>query len=188
MGANVHSWAYLYLCVKDGEQCVVCRRKPPQVVLQIDHVDDNPQNNNPENLCLMCRTHNCAMRGKKIEHKRIIDAYRIQRENERDIGSASPATRFTKEVLDYHGGSVEMQANVLYEIKFINWLWRKLETGHEVTKKEATGGGSYISGANTQTVSRYLEPLVSEEGPLCEEKNEFGQVVIRFKPNLGTRH
>jgi hypothetical protein len=116
----------------------------------------------------MCGKCNCEMKYKSpSEHKGIVDAYHIQREKERDIGLASTATRFTKGVLDYHGGSVEMQANILYEVKFVDWLWGKLKTGQEVTRKEAIGGGSYISGANTETVSRYLEPLVSRKMSLA---------------------
>jgi hypothetical protein len=158
------------------------------VKLEIDHIDGNKENNDPNNLCFMCGKCNCTMKYKSpIQHKRIVDSYRIQREKERDSGSASAATRFTKEVLDYNSGSIEMQANGLFEIRFIDWLWGKLESCQEVTKQEAINGGAYVTGANKQTTAKYLDPLTSEEGPLCEDKNQFGQVVIRFKPNLGTR-
>lgn len=179
---NTYNWAYRYLCARDGEQCMFCRAKPPKVKLEIDHIDNNPYNNDPANLCLLCKKHNCQMRGKKpSEHKRIIHSHSLQNENERDTPLASPATQFTKEVLDYHSGSVEMRANSMFETKFNNWVMSAATRSVELLKKEAVNSGAYEVGCNTQTTARYLDKLTSDSGPLYEARDTWGRVVIKLK-------
>lgn len=179
---NTYNWAYLYIAIRDGEQCIICRTKPPNTKLEIDHIDGDITNNNPDNLCLLCKKHNCEMRGKKpSEHKRIIHRYSLQNAKERENDLAMPATQFVKEVLDYQGGSVEMQANTMFETRYREWIMNKVTTMNEYLKEEAINAGAELVGCSPLTTRRYLQKLSSSSGPLYETNDAFGRVVLRFK-------
>ena len=184
-GRNTYSWAYRFLVLRDGEYCAICG--PSSKVksqLEIDHIDGNPLNSHPDNLCILCKTHNCEMRGKKTaEHKCIIERHRLKNESEREVTSASPATHFVKEVVDYHGGSEEMKVNSLSEPKFIEWLVGRLGRDKEVLKSEVIDGGAYHAGCSQVTTTRYLAKMTCEDGPLYEATDAFSRKVIRMKPS-----
>ena len=180
---NTYNWAYRFLCLRDGEHCIICRVRPGvKTRLEIDHIDGDITNSDPENLCLLCKKHNCELRGKKpAEHKRIIHDYSLQNESEREIASAIPATQFVKEILDYQSGSTEMQANSLFETKFREWIIGKVVAEGEFLKDDAAYSGAEVVGCSTLTTKRYLQKLTSCSGVFYEAKNAFGQVVLRLK-------
>ena len=179
---NTYNWAYRYLTLRDGEQCIICRAKPPNTSLEIDHIDGDTTNNNHDNLCLLCKKHNCEMRSKKpSEHKSIIHRYSLQNERERENGLAMPATQFVKEVLDYQGGSVEMQANTMFETDYREWVMNQVMTMHEYLKEDAISAGAELVGCSPLTTRRYLKKLTSSSGPLYETKDTFGRVVLKLK-------
>ena len=78
--------------------------------------------------------------------------------------------------------SAEVQLNERYHGVFITWLEDLLAETAEVSKKRVIQGGSWFSKATTQTTTRYLEPLISEDGPLTEARDASGRRVIRYKP------
>ena len=180
---NTYNWAYRFLCLRDGERCIICRVRPkPGTKLEIDHIDGNISNNDQDNLCLLCKKHNCEMRGKKpVEHKRIIHSYRLQNEREKESNSAIPATQFTREIVDYHSGSAEMQANTLFEPKFRGWIIDKVIAEGEVLKDDALNSGAEVVGCSVQAAKGYLKKMTSSSGILYEAINTFGQVVLRLK-------
>ena len=181
---NTYDWAYRYLTLRDGEQCVICRAKPPKAKLEIDHINGDITNNNPDNLCLLCKKHNCEMRSKSpAEHKKIIERYSLLNEKERENTVALPATQFTKEVVDYQTGSVEMQANAMFEINYREWLINMVKTHQEYLKEEAINAGAEIVGCSPLTTRRYLQKLTSSSGVLYETKDAFGRGVLKFKPH-----
>ena len=180
---NTYDWAYRFLGLRDGEHCIICRVRPrPKTKLEINHIDGDITNSDPDNLCLLCKKHNCEMRGKKpAEHKRIIHSYSLQNEREREIGSAIPATQFTKEIIDYQSGSTEMQANSLFETKFREWIISKVVALGEFLKDDAVDSGAEEVGCSPLTTKRYLQKLTSSSGVFYETKNAFSQVVLRLK-------
>ncbi|MFC2067742.1 HNH endonuclease [Chloroflexota bacterium] len=181
-GRNSYTWAYCYLALRDGDHCIICRARPPKAKLEIDHIDGNTTNNNRNNLCLLCKKHNCEMRGQKpSEHKRIIHRYSLLNEREKKNSPAMPATQFTKEVLDYQSGSVEMQANSMFETHYREWIMSKVTTMNEFLKEEAINAGAELVGCSPLTTRRYLQKLTSSNGPLYETKDAFERVVLRFK-------
>jgi len=168
----------------DGEYCVICgpsSRGKSQ--LEIDHINGDPSNSDPDNLCLLCKKHNCQMRGKTAaEHKRIIERYRLQNESEREIVLASPATQLVREVADYPSGSEEMRVNSISEPRFLDWVHRQVTPDKEAPKKDLIAAGAYYAGCSTETAQRYLDKLTSSIGPLYEATDAFGIRVIRVKP------
>ena len=185
---NTYNWAYRFLCLRDGEHCIICKVRPrPNTMLEIHHIDGDITNTNPENLCLLCKRHNCGMRNMKpAEQKRIICKYSLQNEREREIGLAIPATQFTKETIDYQSGSTEMQANSLFETKYRKWIIDNVIIKGEFLKEDAINSGAEEVGCSPITTRRYLQKLTSSSGVFYETTNGFGQVVIRLNQTKKT--
>lgn len=66
---NQHRMAYGFIASRDGEYCLICKRGPGKVKLQIDHADNNPSNWEPDNLHLLCQTHNLQLRSVPVVKK-----------------------------------------------------------------------------------------------------------------------
>ncbi len=79
------------------------------------------------------------------------------------------------------GAPAQMRANDQYEPKFREWLTEQLFKKTHITKADAIGGGAFVTGANTQTITRYLVPLVSFEGPFEIVNDLLGAEVIRVR-------
>jgi len=177
-----HDLAYRFIAARDGEHCLICRRKPPGVQLQIDHADGNEQNWAPDNLHLLCQFDNLQLRGKPPrEHRRLLSFYSAKnvcvRERERGIES----TDTSKELVDYSTGSQEMKANSIYERRFRRWLLEEIARVGSIPKKEVINSGAEMAGCNPVTISRYLDKLTSAISVLKEAKDAFGNIIITYK-------
>lgn len=173
-------WVYRYLCLRDGEFCQICgitettfysAAHSPQTTfysLDVDHIDGDPLNNDPPNLRLLCRQCNASIAIKK-KHKRESVAER-EREN--------PSTRIVKSSVGYREGSAEMQANLLFETAFRDWVQAYIEANDFIPKKEAVNAGAEVVGCNPTTAAKYLAKLTSIAGPLAEMKDMLGETII----------
>jgi hypothetical protein len=96
--------------------------------------------------------------------------------------SIDPTTQL-RQIVDYSGGSKEMQANVEAEVPYRAWLWEKvLEGGKKgYEKKEAINSGAEKWGVSKQATRDYLDKMISAEGPMFEKK-ENGIKYIRVRP------
>ncbi len=56
-GKTRKKW-YEFLAKRDGEFCKCCGKLPTEGQLVVDHRDNNPKNNVPDNLQLLCRSCN----------------------------------------------------------------------------------------------------------------------------------
>jgi len=179
-----HELAYKFIAARDGEHCLdpSCKRKPPGTQLNIDHADNNPDNWEPENLHLLCKTHNLKLRGVPVaEHKRLIRAYSANNERERVRERGREGTHQVKELVDFRNASPEMRANSYYETQFREWLLTVIREQRIITKVEAINSGAEVVGCSPLTANRYLVKLTSSVGPLKERKDATGTVVISFK-------
>lgn len=184
---NVRSTQYEWLKERDGEFCWICLKKPTwNEPLQIDHVDGNPSNRSPSNLKLLCRSCNLSLRWKSAaEHKEIISYYGAKNERERkrlktrDEKTVLRDEQFKrlKRILECSSGSVEIKLSSDYQIDFVIWLLDYLVDYKQIPYKEARASGAYITGASTETINRYLEPLISGAGPL---KVDRGLITFKF--------
>lgn len=179
---NNHAIAYQFIAARDGEHCLICKKKPPKTKLQIDHADNNPDNWNPDNLHLLCQKDNTTLRGRGIsEHKKTIHDYSARNERERAREIGSEGTHRVKELVDYRSGSQEMKANSYYETQYREWVLTVVRDQRVITKGEAINSGAEVVGCSTLTAGRYLVKLTSAVGPLQESKDAFGTMVIRFR-------
>jgi hypothetical protein len=177
-----HEIAYNFIAARDGEYCLICKKKPPATKLQIDHADNDPKNWDPENLHLLCQKHNLQMRGKPAaEHKRLIRSYSAKNERERARERGRESTGQVKTLVDFRNASPEMKANSYYEIRYREWLLAIIRDQGFITKLEAVNSGAEVVGCSPLTANRYLAKLTSSVGPLKERKDATGTVIVEFR-------
>lgn len=189
---NQHRLAYNFIAARDGEYCLVCKRKPTQVRLEIDHADNNPSNWDPDNLHLLCQRHNLKMRQVTVrEHKRLIAHYSAMNVYERERERGNPSTSALKTLVDYRQGSPEMQVSSWCDEQYRNWILTYIKANGFIPKEEAIYSGAEIVGNSPTTCQRYLKKLISAAGPLEQKRDATGTVVITYrvppKPQGGKR-
>lgn len=193
---NLRLWVYRYLVARDGEQCVLCERKPTKrISLDVSHIDNNPKNDDPDNLCLLCHSCNARMKLCKATEKARLIRYKCalhvcvcvnghknaNRENDRhDYGVNSQI----KELIDYSAGTQEMKANALFERDFREWLLALVGEYGSYPKQEAINTGAERAGCSPATTKRYLEKLTSAGGVFDIKENSLHQKVLVVKPHL----
>jgi hypothetical protein len=151
------------------------------VKLQIDHADNNPSNWTPDNLHLLCQTHNLQFRGIAVKKKlRTLSRYSANNVCVRERTYGSIGTKVAKDTLDYRSGSVEMKANSLFEPAFTEWLLTRLP----MVREEAQYSGAQVVGCSPETAKRYMKKLTSAAGPLREFRDGMGITMVGFKPDL----
>ncbi len=181
-----HATVYQFIVARDGEYCLichVCHKIPlPNVPLEIDHADNNPDNWQPENLHLVCKNDNLDLRSFTTEeHIALISECSAfnEREKERERGTAG--TSLVKDLVDYRNASPEMKANSYYEIQYRDWVLTIVRENRLITKEEALNSGSEVVGCSQLSASRYLAKLTSGVGPLKQFKDATGTMVITYK-------
>ena len=185
---NERTWIYRYLCLRDGERCLVTKRRPTKNnPLEIDHIDGNPLNNDPSNLALVCKTVNLSMRKMTpYAHRKFI-----LRHSATCVcvgvcvcGNVNAATDVNKRVFDYASGSVEMKLSGILEPKYREWIIGYLKASGSIRRKEATNGGAEAVGCSPATVGRYLDKLTSDMGILDEGMDSLGHRILKLKPDI----
>ena len=194
---NTRAWAYRYLAVRDGEHCAICHASSTtqntpttadsttqnspttQNTLDIDHIDGNPSNNHPDNLRLLCRQCNVATSNRSNPRKSDSSDLR-----ERERKEGRPSTRIARKDANYREGSSEMQANLLYEVKFRRWLMRKVTTEGGYDRTTAIAEGAELVGCSPLTTARYITKLTSPSGPLMEMDDALYHRILILKPHL----
>jgi hypothetical protein len=152
-----------------------------QNTLDIDHIDGNPKNNEPDNLRLLCRRCNVSLSNKSRPCRPLSSDLSVC---VREIREGKPATRIAREDANYREGSPEMQANLLYEVPFRRWIMKQVTTNGSYDYSTAMNEGAEVTGCSPQTTSRYLAKLTSPAGPLTEIKDALGHRVLILKPHL----
>jgi len=148
------------------------------VKLQIDHADNDPSNWTPDNLHLLCQTHNLQLRGISVKKKlHALRWYSAKNVCVRERTYGSIGTKVAKDTLDYRSGSVEMKANSLFEPAFTEWLLTHLP----MVREEAQYSGAQVVGCSPETANRYMKKLTSAAGPLWEFKDGMGTTMVGFK-------
>ena len=95
-----------------------------------------------------------------------------------------PGTRKARKDANYREGSSEIQANLLYEVRFRRWLMRKVTTEGGYDRTTAIAEGAELVGCSPLTTARYITKLTSPLGPLTEIDDALYHRVLVLKPHL----
>lgn len=175
---NVRKKYYQKLCERDGERCKLCGKQPPEVYLEVDHIDGDKNNNPPDmsNFQLLCKTDNRKKnpRGKgkgNVVKRRVIS---LESYNEiSDLSRMSP----------------EMAARTKYRAKYSHWLYTKIKKEGSITVHEATFAGAKFVGCSSVTIrTSYLLEETSSEGMFQifhDEESGKNKVTFRNAAAIG---
>lgn len=182
---KVLQWLYRFLVLRDSELCLLCQRGPGKNRrFEIDHIDSNPRNDDPANLCLLCSQCN-----KKLqiltpsEHKKLVRRRYAQLVCEWECVRGNPSTLIKKSQVGYSEGNKEMQANNLFEVEYREWLLRQVKLGGYYPKDEAINAGAEEVGCSPATATRYLNKLTSAAGVLEILYTKQKQAIVKLRPD-----
>jgi len=191
MSAQIAKIALSFVFARDGLKCnngkgqlfinpnCLGDTKPETLIL--DHVDNDPTNNNPSNWQALCRSCNTlkdprseGKRGKRVRD-RLADSHNL---NYSERGSRDERERVGE---GKKTDSLEFEKGVVCESKYRGWLvGRVLDYGF-VPYRDSIDGGAEIAGCSQQAVERYLRKLCSIAGPLSIEGVGINRRVV-MKP------
>lgn len=143
---------YRTLVARDGERCKLCGKTPPDVYLEVDHIDGDKTNDADHNLQLLCKRDNNMKnprgRGKgDIVKRRMItmEAY--------------------AEIMDSKAMSPEMAARKKFRAAYSHWLYNKVKAEGRITVNEAVFAGAKHVGCSSVTIrTSYLPEETSSAG------------------------
>jgi len=177
---QLRAWAYRFLVARDGEYCILCGES--HCKLQIDHRNGNPNNNEPENLCLLCASCNKKLQCLTPEqHKSLIKKRCAHNIRVRESLCGNTATVIARAEIDYTAGSVQMQANGRYEPQFREWLLDTIQKMGYFPLDDAMYSGAEVTGGSSETMQRYIKKMTSSKGVLELVTNERRQKVLKYK-------
>lgn len=185
-----HELAGAFIDARDGHYCLSCfidRGIKNTLRLQIDHADSNVRNWDPENLHWLCPHCNNAMRvWDSEEHRELILAYSAENALARARENKSQPTTMVKHMVDYSTGSIEMQANSVMEVIWLDFMHGWIRANGSIPKKEAINGGAAASGANPSTTARYLDKYTSVWAQcFVEIRDSLGGKMIVYRETSG---
>ncbi len=134
--------------------CAICNTRREKNLLEVHHKNSNVRHNYPRNLMVLC---------KDCHYDLHVTLGGGEREREKTI--------VIKNETDYQGGSVEMQVNEYAEMPFRNWLKAKIIKHTKYLKKQAIYSGAEVNNISPTTTRKYLEKMISDDGPLFEYKD-----------------
>lgn len=138
MNGNTRRKIYQLIVERDGEFCKCCGKLSHEGQLVIDHRDNNPKNNSPKNLQLLCRTCNFQ-------------------KNQR------PVYLSVSERIEVNHDT-ELETNRKKEPLFKQYVAHQINERDKVPLKELVYSGAEIHNLSPITIERYLGKLVSPAG------------------------
>lgn len=178
-----YQFIFKFIAARDGEYCINCKSTgSKRYPLEIDHMNADPTDPDPENLHILCKKCNLLKRGLTVrEQIKMIKKDCAVNERERERERGAPGTGTARAMVDYTGGSKEMQANDQFELKFRDWVLEHVKKHGVLAKSDAIHGGAEIVGCSSVTTARYLQKMTSISGVLEESKHGTGISVIQYR-------
>lgn len=156
---------YLKLCQRDGEHCRICSQAPPEVYLEIDHIDGK-KNCNPidgSNYQLLCRKHH------RLKHPR---------------GKAKRSVLISDGIVEGENRmSPEMKKNRKAEPAFRHWLFDIVKKHGRYPVKDAINAGAERCNCSPYVIrTGYLPKVISSEGMYIMFDDDIaGQKMLMFR-------
>lgn len=172
--SNQYKALYPFIAQRDGEYCLACyietgqRRGPKSVKLEIDHADGDKRNWSPDNLHLLCKTHNIKMRSLSPRaHTSLMAGYSAENERERVLSNEYMSA--TRRIGGWNQGSTEMQINRIAEANWLQFMHGMLDSNGSISKEDAINAGAIAADdVNIQTTARYYTKHTSTLGRFKE--------------------
>lgn len=184
---NQYRAIYPLIAERDGEYCLCCfietgqRRTPNAVKLQIDHADCDPHNWAPNNLHLVCKTHNLKLRSLSVKaHLSLMAGYSA--ENERVRMKENQHIAESKRKGLYLSGSPEMQVNARSLTLWREFMCGMIKANGSISKEDAiTAGAIAADDVDIQTTARYLRKDCNAVNGRFRELKTDGLIMIVFR-------
>ena len=162
------------LIERDGTKCLYCNCELNVNDCDIDHLDNNPKNNNEGNLVL-CH-HKCNLEKRNNFDYQIISSEKLEFNQNRILRT------YLEDESDY-GNSPEIEHNVKVKEFVKQMLYEKINTDGEIEWNDALNGFTYLSSekfghCSQTTIRRHLDAFTSSYAPYMKIKNNKGQKVI----------
>jgi len=143
-GRTRKKW-YRYIAQRDGEYCKCCGKLPSEGQLIVDHRDNNPINNSPENLQILCRACNFL----KNPRRPLDQCVRTS-------------------------GSETLYTNRVKEPRFREYVYSRLEDERYLEYDKVIYDGAEEVGISPETAKRYLRKMCSDSGKLERVRQNLG--------------
>lgn len=151
----------------------------------LDHIDNNPFNNDPINHQLICRSCNSAKnpRGKSRFHsEKYIKRVRARERGMRSVQAYAEVDRVGKSL------TYEQQRGMEGERQFVAWVKKKISANGYWPLEDTINAGAQKVGMSIQATTRWSKKLLSSEGAYATFTMPDGIVVVILKgkpPKVG---
>lgn len=155
---------YNWTASRDGEYCWICGIEGDRNSLVVDHWDGDNSNNDPENWRLLCQS--CNIRKNPRGRARFGSSRRT----------------FEQATIN----SEELRINRRAEPAYNRWVWfllcdHKKKEVRSIPYTRAISGGAQVVKVSPMTTRRYLDKLISDDGPLKEFTDDLGVRTVTIK-------
>jgi hypothetical protein len=168
-----------------GFKCQFCGREREKDLLEIHHINGNPQDNKKTNLWVLCGPKTRTKCHTRVQNLSKAMSGGSGRSRERNKTPKRKTKIPLKELVNYQQGSTEMQVNDFAEPDFRKWVCVMIlickKKGSEFLFKDAMNGGAEYFEVSPKTTRPYLEKLISITGPLYDYKNESKKRVLGIR-------
>lgn len=194
-----------FVIPRDGNICLLClKTRFRYKERSLDHMDNDPKNNDPANihvLCLKCNT------GEENRHrvgkprKLRADTVEQYRKRARERLNKAPGAILSHTHTHEAPGGIKMgvqknhwqsfrrdDAPSPYQMEslFRYWLFRLVGGEGFVSREDAVNAGAeyldqHLGGGSTVTVGRYFDKVISSTGWLIEDRDPLGRPIWKFR-------
>lgn len=170
-----------FLVGKYGNICQTDKKVYPINKLIIDHIDNNPLNNDESNLQLLCQSCNISKNPPYKKNSRDVDNF--------SLGGGLSVNECEGEYLRSYPtigiNSYAVWKNLKSEPIFLSWLEKQMTLKLVMQVDQAINDGANISVCSTKTTTTYLNKLVFETGPyFIYEDDNTGIRYLKWKPEF----
>lgn len=132
------------VAARDGLRCQVCNRVGTHLTLILDHRNNIPNDNQLDNLQLLCRRDNYLKNPRRSKNKYVVDQ---------------------RELSQPRAASAEFVKNSVSEPLFCHFIDATMREDDRILYEEAINSGAQVAGISPVTAKRYLDKLCSKAGP-----------------------
>lgn len=147
----------LIVSQRDGTFCKCCGALPSERQLILDHKNNNPKDNRPENLQFLCRPCNY------LKNPRPQNSY-VSENEAPDI-------------------ETEIEINRVCEPQFKRYACQRRNEEGPVEEKDLMNAGAEAVGVSPVTTKRYLDKMCSSHG-IFQRKKIGRKIVIDYKLDI----